>query len=225
MAEVDYLEVADVIEIHLRFMEHTGARSSGSRGPDERESAVFRPRIAAFRDGADLIRRATLLAVAISQNQPFVDGNKRTTLAAADAFLRLNGYRTTGEGVEFAQQLEAMAERTDSLEAATDRFETWLRSNVQPRPHAPNGARAMVLEAGTRPALRRWWDKAEARYDSSAMRPSRARIFQWCQWTSPFRSVDGSTQATCTISSSGRSHAGSGASGSSPRAMKVMCRR
>jgi prophage maintenance system killer protein len=62
-----------------------------------------------------------------------VDGNKRTAFATADAFLRLNGVKVQGDGIDFAKQLEAVAERTDSLDAATDRFEAWLRENTVPR--------------------------------------------------------------------------------------------
>jgi death-on-curing protein len=86
--------------------------------------------MAAYYEGADLIRQATLLAIGISQNQAFVDGNKRTAVATADAFLRLNGYKPRGNGIEFAKQLEAVAGRSDSLDAATDRFELWLRENT-----------------------------------------------------------------------------------------------
>jgi prophage maintenance system killer protein len=100
-----YVEVAGAIELHRQFME-----------------------------GADayLIRQETLLAVGISQNQPFVDGNKRTAIVVADVFLRINGHVYAGEPIELAKQLEAVAERSDSLDAATDRFENWLRKNTQP---------------------------------------------------------------------------------------------
>ncbi len=130
MVGIGYLEAAEVIEIHLQFMELTGARSQGIRSLNELESAVARPRMAAHYDHADLIRQATLLAVGISQNQPFVDGNKRTAFASADAFLRLNGHKVLGNGIEFAKQLEAVAERTGTLAEATDAFERWLRGNT-----------------------------------------------------------------------------------------------
>lgn len=130
MASTIYLEVAHVIELHHQVMERTGVRSQGIRAQNELESAIARPQMAAYYEGADIVRQATVLAIGISQNQPFVDGNKRTALAVADAFLRLNGYRPEGDGVEFAKQLEAVAERTGSLDDATDGFERWLRSNT-----------------------------------------------------------------------------------------------
>lgn len=130
MEEISYIEVAEAIEIHLQFMEHTGVRSQGIRAQNELESALARPQMAAYYEGADIIRQATVLAIGISQNQPFVDGNKRTAFAVTDAFLRLNGYRPVGDGVEFAKQLEAVAERTGSLDDATDEFERWLRTHT-----------------------------------------------------------------------------------------------
>ena len=137
MAEVVYLDVVEVIGIHVQFVERTGYRSQGIRAQSVLESALARPQMAAYYEGADLVRQATLLAVGISRNQPSVDGNKRTAFATADAFLRLNGIRVVGDGVEFAKQLEAVAERKDSLDAATDRFEAWLRANTVPRTSQP----------------------------------------------------------------------------------------
>lgn len=130
MAEVVYLEVAEVIEIHQQFLEWTGTRSQGIRSQDELESAIAKPQMAAFYAQADLIRQATVLAVGISQNQPFVDGNKRTAFAVADIFLDTNGVRYNGDPIEFAKQLEAVAERTGSLDDATDAFEQWLREHT-----------------------------------------------------------------------------------------------
>lgn len=130
MKQAIYIEVAEAIEIHLEFMERTGVRSQGIRAQNELESALARPQMAAHYESADVIRQATVLAIGISQNQPFVDGNKRTAFAVTDAFLRLNGYRPVGDGVEFAKQLEAVAERTGSLDDATDDFERWLREHT-----------------------------------------------------------------------------------------------
>jgi prophage maintenance system killer protein len=48
-------------------------------------------------------------------------------------FLDLNGYALSGNPLELAQQLEAVATREDDLESATARFEMWLRDHVVPR--------------------------------------------------------------------------------------------
>ena len=55
------------------------------------ESAVMRPQMAAYYEGADIVRQAALLGVGISQAQAFLDGNKRTAYLALNTFLRMNG--------------------------------------------------------------------------------------------------------------------------------------
>jgi death-on-curing family protein len=41
----------------------------------------------------DLIQEAAALFERLSQNHPFVDGNKRVAVTVTAAFLRVNGYR------------------------------------------------------------------------------------------------------------------------------------
>ena len=94
------------------------------------ESAVIRPQMGAYYEGADLIRQAALLAVGISQLQAFLDGNKRTAFGALRAFLGTNGLTFSGDSLLVAEQLEAIATRADSLDAAIARLEDWLRDHV-----------------------------------------------------------------------------------------------
>lgn len=114
-------------------MEETGRGPLPLRDVGLLESALTRPQMAAYYEGADLVRQCALLAVGIAQAQAFLDGNKRTALAAADVFLELNGLSFTGDYVDLARQLEAIATRTGSLEEATREFEAWLRQRVAPR--------------------------------------------------------------------------------------------
>jgi death-on-curing protein len=90
----------------------------------------MRPQMAEHHDDADLIRQAALLAVGISQAQAYLDGNKRTAYQATLVFLKVNGHvlRLGDGGLALAGELEKVAERSDSLEAATERFESWLRA-------------------------------------------------------------------------------------------------
>jgi len=133
MAEIRYLSLAEVLALYQAMMEKFGLAPSPLREEGMLESAIMRPRMAAYYSEADIIRQCTLLLIGISQAQAFLDGNKRTAFAACDVFLRLNGLAFTGDSVEFAIQLEAVAERPGGLEEATDRFEEWLRSQVHPR--------------------------------------------------------------------------------------------
>ncbi len=111
-------------------MERTGYAPAPLRSEAALDSAIQRPRTAAYYEEADVIRQAAILAIGISQAQAFLDGNKRTAFAVLDVFLRLNGLAFTGEPVALAQRLEEVATRTDSLDAATRRFESWLRERI-----------------------------------------------------------------------------------------------
>jgi death-on-curing protein len=126
-----HLSVADVIALHAAVMERTGYAPAPLRDEGLLESAVMRPQMAAYYEEADLIRQAALLAIGIAQAQTFLDGNKRAAYAAVDVFLRLNGKLYQGDPIALAQQLEGVATRADSLAAATDRFEAWLRDHVE----------------------------------------------------------------------------------------------
>jgi death on curing protein len=133
MEEIRYLSLADVLALHQAMMEKFGVGPAPLREEGLLESAIMRPRMAAYYDEADIVRQAALLAVGVSQAQAFLDGNKRTAFAACDVFLRLNGIVIVGDPIELALQLEAVAERSDDLEAATNRFDVWLRVHIRPR--------------------------------------------------------------------------------------------
>ena len=60
-----------------------------------------------------------------------MDGNKRTAYIAAVTFIEWNGLKVLAEPLEMARQLELLAERTDSLDEATRRFEQWLHENTR----------------------------------------------------------------------------------------------
>ena len=128
--DIRYLSVADIMALHIAMMEGMAERPAPLRDAGLLESAVLRPQMTAHYEDADLARQAALLAVGIAQNQPNIDGNKRTAYIAALVFLRINGHPFRGDYLVMAQQLEAVATRTDSLDAATGRFEQWLRRHI-----------------------------------------------------------------------------------------------
>ena len=130
---VRYLSVTDVIAIHAFVMTQLGDAPRPLREEGSLESAVMRPRMAAYYENADLVRQAALLAVGISQAQAFLDGNKRTAFASLRAFLGTNGLRFTGDPLQLAQRLEAVASHRGNLDDAAHQFEAWLRPQVDPR--------------------------------------------------------------------------------------------
>ena len=137
--DVRYLTTPEVIALHRRMMDGMGWAPTPLRSDDLLESAIQRAQAAAYYAGADLVEQACVLAVGISQNQPFLDGNKRTALYSLLAFLRLNGLAYIGDRFEIADRLVAVAEREGSLEEATGAFATWLRERVRSiGPDAPD---------------------------------------------------------------------------------------
>lgn len=137
--DIRYLTTPEVIALHRRMMEGMGWAAAPLRSEDLLESATQRAQAAAYYGGADIVIQACVLAVGISQNQPFLDGNKRTALYSLLAFLRLNGIAYVGDRFEIADRLVAVAEREGSLEEATTAFATWLRERVHAiGPDAPD---------------------------------------------------------------------------------------
>ena len=78
----------------------------------------------------DLATKAAALMHSLVMNHAYVDGNKRVAFAALYAFLYENGLTYAGESLEVARAIEALATRADSVQAATARFERWLRERV-----------------------------------------------------------------------------------------------
>lgn len=84
----DYLTTADVLAIHADQIDKYGG-THGVRDAGLLEAALFRPQTGYY---ADLIEEAAALWESLSQNHPFLDGNKRTAFAATYTFLAINGY-------------------------------------------------------------------------------------------------------------------------------------
>jgi death-on-curing protein len=128
-----YLTVAEVIELHDRIMERTGARPEALRDEGLLESALMRAQTAAYYEEADLVTRAVLMAIGISQNQPFVDGNKRAAFVTLDVFLRINGLEFEGDPIELAMQIERIAEEPERRTETTGELTRWLGKRITPR--------------------------------------------------------------------------------------------
>ncbi len=92
LALPDFLTLDDVLAMHDDQLERFGG-SAGIRDMGALESAIAMT-TATF-DGEflhqDLFNMAAAYAFHIAENQPFVDGNKRTALNAALVILDING--------------------------------------------------------------------------------------------------------------------------------------
>jgi len=126
-----YLTTLDVIAMNEAIMERMGGTSL-LRDEGILESAVMRPQMAAHYEEADLVAQAAVLMAGIALAHAFIDGNKRTALAAGTTFVQLNGQWIESEPEKLGRQIEAIVTRTDSLQEATGRFVAWLHAHIRP---------------------------------------------------------------------------------------------
>src|SRR5262250_2615150 len=82
-----YLTVAEALEMHRQLIDEFGG-THGLRDRGLLEAAIFRPQNGYY---DDLIHEAAALMESLASNHPFLDGNKRISLAVVDTFLRMNG--------------------------------------------------------------------------------------------------------------------------------------
>ena len=89
MNEPIFLSRDQVLELHQISLERHGGLD-GLREPGLLDSALMQPEAAHFYGQGDLCSIAAAYAFHIAQNQPFLDGNKRTAMGAALTFLETN---------------------------------------------------------------------------------------------------------------------------------------
>jgi death on curing protein len=119
----DYLTVAEVLAMHADQIERYGG-SHGVRDPGLLEAALFRPQTGYY---ADLIEEAAALWESMSQNHPFIDGNKRTAFAATYTFLSINGARLAADAQETQDFVLALYEGN---QFSFDKLVPWLRAHI-----------------------------------------------------------------------------------------------
>jgi len=121
----DYLTVADVLGMYTVLMQRYGG-ARGVRDPGALESALFRPQTGYYED---LVAEAAALMESLAITHPFIDGNKRVAFAAADVFLRVNGWRLQRPPKQIYSEIMEMLESGDFDIAHLD---PWLRSFASP---------------------------------------------------------------------------------------------
>ena len=92
----EFLSHAVVEAMHAEQLRRHGG-AFGIRDQNALESALARPENKALYGDPDAAELAAAYAFGIARNHAFVDGNKRTAIVAAGAFLLLNGYRLTAD--------------------------------------------------------------------------------------------------------------------------------
>ena len=72
---------------------------------------------------------AAVYATGLSQNHPFVDGNKRAAFIVMGLFLALNGLRFVAKQVDAARVMLALA----AGQMSEAELAEWVRSHLEPR--------------------------------------------------------------------------------------------
>lgn len=129
-AEIIYPTAEEVLATHLLIVNRPSASASDVvRDWNLLESALNRPRAAAYYEGADLVRQAATLVWGMVENHPFHDGNKRTAWIAMRTFLHVNGWQVAGsEDERFALVIGV----TQGL--SVDDVDAWLRAHSRQAP-------------------------------------------------------------------------------------------
>jgi death-on-curing protein len=125
-----WLTAKAVEAIHEQLIARYGG-VSGLRAEGLLASAVARPQhLAAYEKSASVASLSAAYAWGLLRNHPFLDGNKRTALAAMVVFLELNGCELScSEAEETAMVLRAAAGEI------TERAWTeWVRRRTRKKP-------------------------------------------------------------------------------------------
>jgi death-on-curing protein len=111
--DIDFLSVGEVIELHREVISVYGG-SLGIRDLGRLEAAVAAPQTGSgdAYDHADIWEMAAAYLFHIVQGPPFIDGNKRTGLMSANAFLRMNHLIVVVDEDAYADLVLAVASGT-----------------------------------------------------------------------------------------------------------------
>lgn len=128
MPEPVWTDLEVVLAIHdEQLAEHGG--QAGVRDRGLLESALARPRNQFAYGESSLTRLAASYAFGVSRNHPFLDGNKRTSLVAAELFLELNGLELSASDAESVATFLGLA----ASELTEDTLADWIASHATAR--------------------------------------------------------------------------------------------
>jgi death-on-curing protein len=121
-----YLKKTQVMAMHEILIQRYGG-TLGIRDEGLLESALAQPRQSAFGEDIypDVFAKAACYGFGISENQPFLDGNKRSAASAIGVFMKINGYDLTCSPLELYEAIMGIAtKKTDRKTLAK-----WLKKN------------------------------------------------------------------------------------------------
>jgi len=123
-----HLTIEIVREIHDEAVKNFGGLH-GIRDEALLTSAIFAPQ-SSFGGKSpyiDLIDIAAAYLFYLCRNHPFLDGNKRTAMAAAIVFLRLNGFNPAADGEKWEGLILDVASSKIDREQTTRRLRKLVR--------------------------------------------------------------------------------------------------
>ena len=123
----EFPSIEEIIAIHDLLIEEIGG-AHGLRDEGSLASAILRPQMGYYNG---LLEEAAALMESLSQNHPFVDGNKRVAFVGTDSFLRMNGfYIDCGRDAAYAFFMQLF----DSNSFRFANLIPWLEEHVKPLP-------------------------------------------------------------------------------------------
>jgi len=122
VTEPVWIPIATLHLLHDRQLELFGGLR-GVRDEGAIESALAR---LAYGQAADLEALAATYLYALARQQGYLDGNKRSALAAMLVFLKINGRRLEAPGAE----LYAIVISAATNEIGIDQVAAWIRAHV-----------------------------------------------------------------------------------------------
>jgi death on curing protein len=108
--EPKFLTAEQIVAFHRRGIEKHGG-TLGLRDAAGFDAAVNQPKSTYFYGAGDLFDIAAAYAYHLAESQCFLDGNKRTAVIAALAFLRVNGIRSLYSEEELFRMMIGIAEK------------------------------------------------------------------------------------------------------------------
>ena len=118
-----YPTLAETIELHSRLIQRFGGKI-GVRDMGLLESALMRPQTGYYKS---LSLEAAALLQSLTQNHPFIDGNKRVAFASTAILVRMNGFSLKVDpdnGESF--MIETVIKNKASIEVIAD----WLEEHM-----------------------------------------------------------------------------------------------
>ena len=124
MTEPRWVPATAIFAMQAALIEEHGGLH-GVRDEGLLDSALARPANQLACGKPDLVELAAAYGFGLCRNHPFLDGNKRISLAVADVFLQLNGRELTASEEEAVVTFRDLAEGN----LAEDALAEWIRTH------------------------------------------------------------------------------------------------